>query len=145
MDTDVTRPEDQARSLARILREEGLAEMEVEMGDQRFRLRRRREPDLLPAPRLTGDDVEQALEALEGLAITSTRVGVVHLRDPQFGTTPAPVGATVEEGQVLAWIQTMGVHQEVRAPRAGRVLEALVAEGDPVEYGQVLLVLQGGN
>ncbi len=144
MDMEVTRPEGQARSLARILREEGLAEVEVEMGNQRFRLRRRREPDLL-ATRPAGDDVEQALEALEGLAITSTRVGLVHLRDPHLGTTPAPVGATVEEGQVLAWIQTMGVHQEVRAPRAGRVLETLVAEGDPVEYGQVLLVLQGGN
>ncbi|MGI5844706.1 MAG: acetyl-CoA carboxylase biotin carboxyl carrier protein [Candidatus Xenobium sp.] len=143
MDTDFNRPEDQARSLARILREEGLAEMEVEMGNQRFRLRRRREPDPLPTPRLDGDEVEQVLEALEGLAVISTRVGVVHLSNPRSGTTPAPVGATVEEGQVLAWIQTLGVHQEVRAPRTGRILEILVAEGDPVEYGQALLVLQG--
>jgi acetyl-CoA carboxylase biotin carboxyl carrier protein len=142
MDTDFNRPEDQARSLARILGEEGLTEMEVEMGNQRFRLRRRREPDPLPAPRLDGEELEKSLE---GLAVISTRVGVVHLSDPRSGTMPAPVGAAVEEGQVLAWIQTLGVHQEVRAPRAGRILEILVAEGDPVEYGQALLVLQGDD
>jgi len=145
MDGKVTPPEGQARVLARILREEGLAEVEVEMGNQRFRLRRRQETDLLPKANPAEDDVEHVLEALEGMAVTSTRVGVVHLRDPHLGSTPAPVGATVQEGQVLAWIETMGVHQEVRSPQAGRVLEALVTEGDPVEYGQVLLVLQGGN
>ena len=43
---------------------------------------------------------------------------------------------------MLAWIETMGLRHEVRAPRDGRILEILVQEGEPVEYGQALLVLQ---
>lgn len=144
MEKDITRPEEEARVLARILREEGLAELEFEAGQERFVLRAGRRQEH-PVPAWTGaDPVEEALEALEGLVITSTRVGVVHLGDPQGGAVPAPVGATVPQGGIVAWIETMGVHQEVRSPQAGSVLEILVAEGEPVEYGQVLMVLGGG-
>lgn len=53
----------------------------------------------------------------------------------------ATVGDTVREGQVVGAIEALNVLNEVEAPSAGRVQEILVSDGQPVEYGQTLLVL----
>ena len=51
------------------------------------------------------------------------------------------VGDRVGEGDVLLIIEAMKVMNEIRSPRAGRVAEILVEDGVPVEFGQVLLVV----
>lgn len=52
------------------------------------------------------------------------------------------VGATVREGQVVGAIEALQVYNEVEASSAGTVREILVEEGQPVEYGQPLLVVE---
>ena len=65
-------------------------------------------------------------------------VGTAYLA-PQPGA-PAFVrlGETVAEGQPLLIIEAMKVMNEIRAPRAGRIAQILVADAQPVEYGAML-------
>ena len=52
------------------------------------------------------------------------------------------VGATVQAGEVLGYVEAMGVMNDVEASCAGRVSEIAVEDGQPVEYGQPLFVLR---
>ena len=52
------------------------------------------------------------------------------------------LGETVAEGQVLLIIEAMKVMNQIRAPRAGRLARILVEDGAPVEYGEVVMVLE---
>ena len=69
-------------------------------------------------------------------------VGTAYL-GPQPGASPfVAVGDTVREGQTLFIIEAMKVMNQIPAPRAGRVIEILVVDGTPVEFGQILAVLE---
>jgi acetyl-CoA carboxylase biotin carboxyl carrier protein len=68
-------------------------------------------------------------------------VGTVYLQ-PEPGAAPfVRVGDTVSEGQTLLIIEAMKTMNPIPAPRAGRILELLVADGQPVEFGEPLAVI----
>ena len=72
---------------------------------------------------------------------------VVMVKSPLVGTfrhakSPVVLGAMVQEGQILGIIEAMKLPNEVKAPEAGKVVEALVEEGQFVEYGQDLYAIQ---
>ena len=69
-------------------------------------------------------------------------VGTVYLT-PEPGAPPfAAVGDEVREGQTLLIIEAMKVMNPIRAPRGGRIAQVLVSNGDPVEYGELLLIIE---
>ena len=69
-------------------------------------------------------------------------VGVAYL-SPEPGAAPfVTVGQTVAAGQTLLLIEAMKTFNEIRAPRAGTVSRMLVQNEQPVEYGDVLLILE---
>ena len=69
-------------------------------------------------------------------------VGTAYIA-PQPDQPPfVKLGDRVEEGRVLLIIEAMKVMNQIRAPKAGRVAEILIADGAPVEYGQVLMVIE---
>jgi acetyl-CoA carboxylase biotin carboxyl carrier protein len=144
---DLTVDGDLVRALAALLEETGLSEIEYAQGDKRIRVARgaasagaqaaasaaplaiRAAPT--PAPAVAAADAVKAL-----------MVGIVHL-SAQPGAQPfVQVGDTVREGQTLFIVEAMKVMNQIPAPRAGRVAQILVANGAPVEYGQVLAVLE---
>lgn len=139
-----------ARELAEILWEEGLTEIALDTGEERLRLRRRRAA--APAPPLTvpepltleEESVEESLEELAAVPVSSTYVGLVHLVDAR-GQSLVTAGQQVKAGQVLALVETMGLNHEVHAPHDGLVFEILIQDGEPVEYGQALLILQAAE
>jgi acetyl-CoA carboxylase biotin carboxyl carrier protein len=62
---------------------------------------------------------------------------------PARGARPfVSAGDTVKKGQTLLIIEAMKTMNPVAAPRAGKVAQILVADGAPVEYGEVLLILE---
>ena len=70
------------------------------------------------------------------------RVGTVYLT-PEPGAAPfITLGAEVREGQTLLIIEAMKVMNPIRAPRSGRIAKLLVTSGDPVEYGELLLIIE---
>jgi acetyl-CoA carboxylase biotin carboxyl carrier protein len=75
-------------------------------------------------------------------AVRAPMVGTVYLT-PEPGAAPfITVGAEVREGQTLLIIEAMKVMNPIRASRSGRIAKLLVTNGDPVEYGELLLIVE---
>jgi acetyl-CoA carboxylase biotin carboxyl carrier protein len=141
------------RELAELLRETGLAEIEVEQDDFRIRV----SLASAPAPaQVSVAPTPAAAPALERqpepppTADPSKHPGVVP--SPMVGTVyraPEPgarsfveVGDSVQAGQTILIVEAMKHMNEVPAPRAGTVIAILVEDGQPVEFGEPLLVIE---
>jgi acetyl-CoA carboxylase biotin carboxyl carrier protein len=138
------------RRLAAILNDTGLTEIEVERGDLRIKVARNGAVAPMPtiyaaptsAPVSAGVPAARPPEAEhEGDVVNSPMVGTVYLQ-PEPGAQPfVRVGDSVAEGQTLLIIEAMKTMNPIPAPRAGRILEMLVADGQPVEFGEPLAVI----
>jgi acetyl-CoA carboxylase biotin carboxyl carrier protein len=137
------------RSLAALLNETGLSEIEYESGGTRIRVARETAragaaaPPAEPAPAAPAEPPKGANGVdPHANAVTSPMVGVAYLA-PQPGSPPfVRVGDTVTEGQTLLIIEAMKVMNQIRAPHAGRVAEILIADSDAVEYGAALMLIE---
>jgi acetyl-CoA carboxylase biotin carboxyl carrier protein len=144
------------RELARLLGETGLSEIEIEREGLRIRVARAVSvvaPAVAAAnPRLTAAPIEKAaLEAPEpSLADFASHPGVV--KSPMVGTAyraPEPgaapfieIGARVTQGQTLLIIEAMKTMNHIPAPKAGTVTQILFENGQPVEFGEPLVVVE---
>ncbi|HZT51489.1 MAG TPA: acetyl-CoA carboxylase biotin carboxyl carrier protein subunit [Stellaceae bacterium] len=139
---------DLVRALAALLHETGLREIDYAEGDRRIRVVRDT-PEAAGAVRIAASPAAAPAQAAPSAAaaehpgaVKAPMVGTAYLA-PQPGAPPfVTPGETVREGQVLMLIEAMKVMNQIPAPRAGRVVEILVADGAPVEYGQALLILE---
>ena len=141
---------DQLRELMQAMDDHGLSELELERADERIVLRRGPSggvPVMAPAPSYApppmgtppaGGADEGEEEAVEGEFVTSPFVGTFY-RSPNPGA-PAFVkeGASFEAGQTLCIVEAMKLMNEIEAEFAGEILEILVENGKPVEYGDKL-------
>jgi acetyl-CoA carboxylase biotin carboxyl carrier protein len=135
------------KKLAALLEETGLTEIEYAVGEQRIRVAKtasavQNVAVTAPAsPAAAAPGVPAAAGGPHPGAVTAPMVGTVYL-SPEPGAQPfIRVGDTVAEGQTLVLIEAMKTYNPVRAARAGKVARILVADGDPVEYGQELVIL----
>lgn len=137
---------DLVRTLADLLGETGLSEIEYAKGDWRIRVAKSGLASAVPLPMAAATAAAPqsavcAPEAAPSGAITSPMVGTVY-RSQDPGAAPfVEVGDEVTEGQTLLLIEAMKTFNEIRAPRAGRIVKIMVENGAPVEYGDPLLVL----
>jgi len=141
---------DLIRKLADLLRETGLNEIEFAEGDKSLRVSRgapaasahvvhAATPSAAPAAAASAAPVKGA--AHPG-ALTSPMVGTAYMA-PEPGSAPfIKVGDTVKAGQTVLIIEAMKVMNPIKAPRGGTVTEVLVSDGHPVEFGEVLLVIE---
>jgi len=148
------------RKLADILKSTGLTEIEVERGDLRIRVAREITVAAAPqatyaaapapapvaapaaAPVAAAAPVEAAPAARKGDEVKSPMVGTVYLQ-AQPGSPPfIKVGDKVGEGQTLLIVEAMKTMNPIPAPRAGVVVEVLVGDAQPVEFGQPLVILE---
>lgn len=77
----------------------------------------------------------------ESWTMTAPCVGIFRAGSRADTAPRAAVGAIVQAGEVLGYVEAMGVLNDVAATCAGRVSEVAVEDGQPVEYGQPLFVL----
>lgn len=130
------------RKLAQLLTDTGLTEIEFESGDQRIRVNRQNlaaaAAPAAPAP--AASPAAAAAGPPEG-AVTSPMVGTCYLSSEPGGTPFVKVGDRVAKGQTILIIEAMKVMNPIPAPAAGTVRDILVADGRPVEYGEVLMVV----
>jgi acetyl-CoA carboxylase biotin carboxyl carrier protein len=134
------------RTLAALLDETGLSEIEYAVGERRIRVARNGGGVAMiaaPAIPAAAGPATVAVAAVEPAgAIKSPMVGTAYL-GPQPGAAPfVAIGDTVREGQTLFIIEAMKVMNQIPAPRAGRVVQILIADATPVEFGQILAVLE---
>ncbi|MDP6588190.1 MAG: acetyl-CoA carboxylase biotin carboxyl carrier protein subunit [Alphaproteobacteria bacterium] len=147
---------DLIRELAALLEETGLSEIEIGEGPGRVRVARTvggayAVPAPTPQPTLASEpqgadlaDVHKPVnvDSSHPGAVISPLVGVAY-DAPEPGAEPfTKVGEQVSEGQTLFIVEAMKTMNPIRAPRGGRVAKILAENGAPVEYGEVLLVLE---
>jgi len=146
---------DLVKKLAGLLDETKLTEIEYAWAD--FRLRVTRQPAAVhavasaaaPAPVAAPAAVASAPPAPPADAVAnhpgavkSPMVGTVYL-SPQPGS-PAfvKIGDTIAAGQTILIIEAMKVLNQIRAPKAGKIAQILVQDAGPVEFGQVVMVIE---
>ena len=130
---------DLIRTLAALLDETGLNEIEYGVGDRRIRVAR---TPLAPSvPQIAAASGTSASVEHPG-TVKAPMVGTAYLA-PQPGDPPfVRLGDTVTEGQPLLIIEAMKVMNQIRAHRPGRIAQILVADTQPVEYGAILMLIE---
>jgi acetyl-CoA carboxylase biotin carboxyl carrier protein len=99
-------------------------------------------PVAAPAPVATAAAAPIEDPAQHPGAVTSPMVGTVYL-SAEPGTPPfVTLGATVSAGQTVLIIEAMKTMNHIPAPRAGTVRRILVEDGNPVEYGAPLMIIE---
>ncbi|HWF78898.1 MAG TPA: acetyl-CoA carboxylase biotin carboxyl carrier protein [Caulobacteraceae bacterium] len=143
------------RRLAAILNDTGLTEIEVERGDLRIKVARNLggpaiAPAIYAAPAAAAPAAAAAAPASsgapaaaqrEGDLVNSPMVGTVYLQAEPGAPPFVRVGDNVSEGQTLLIVEAMKTMNPIPAPRAGRILEIVVADGQPVEFGEPLVAI----
>jgi acetyl-CoA carboxylase biotin carboxyl carrier protein len=136
------------RKLAELLEQTGLTEIEYENGPQRIRVNKQMlaaaaaaAPATAVAAAPAAAPVKAASEGPPAGAVTSPMVGTVYL-SPEPGASPfVKIGDRVNKGQTLLIIEAMKVMNPIPASAGGTVREILISDGRPVEYGEVLMVI----
>jgi acetyl-CoA carboxylase biotin carboxyl carrier protein len=139
------------RQLADILNSTGLSEIEVERDGLKVRVAKTLTaattviaqapaPQALAAP-APATASPAAAPTYAGEVVKSPMVGTVYLQ-PQPGAAPfARVGDTVSAGQTLLLVEAMKTMNPITAPKAGKIVEFLVIDAQPVEFGEPLVVI----
>src|SRR5712692_6565455 len=147
---------EEIRELIQVVNESGIAELEVQRGDNRVRIRRTQrehrhmgftpaevQPAVSAPPPGPSPAAPAAAPPLPAASdnehrVKSPIVGTFYERSAP-GTPPlVRVGETVQPGAVLCIIESMKLMNEIEAEVAGVVTSKLVANGQPVEYGEAL-------
>lgn len=137
------------RDLAKLLDETGLAEIEFQRNGVSIRVARYASPALARARSegpggttpATADTAPNDPAQHPGL-VASPMVGTAYL-GPSPGARPfIEVGSQVKTGDTLVIIEAMKTMNQIPAPRSGTVIQILVEDGQPVEYGEPLLIIE---
>ena len=135
------------RDLAELMNEQGLTEVEIERGEFRIRVSRQlagapasAAAYAAPAAPAAAAPVEDDPAKHPGV-VTSPMVGTAYLAPEPTARAFVEVGATVRQGQTLLIVEAMKTMNAIPAPRAGTVREILIADGQPVEFGEPLLIV----
>ena len=159
MPTTAKAPADQidtrlVRKLADILTETGLSEIEVEHGGLKVRVVKTlttaavqyASPAMAPAAAAAAAapqaPVATAAPASRGETVKSPMVGTVYLQPNPGSPAFVQIGDMVEAGQTLFIIEAMKTMNPVPAPRAGKLVEVLVEDSQPVEFGEPLAIIE---
>jgi acetyl-CoA carboxylase biotin carboxyl carrier protein len=144
------------RKLADILTDTGLSEIEVERDGLKIRVAKTlgggapihyapapaQMAAPAQAPAAVATPVEAAPAARKGDVVNSPMVGTVYMQPQPDAPAFVKVGDTVAAGQTLMIIEAMKTMNPIPAPKAGRVVEILVSDAQPVEFGEPLVVIE---
>jgi len=141
------------KELAGLLDETGLTEIEVADGDQAIRVSKgggtmiaapvggniQSDPTV---PHQGNTDAPATTAKSHPGAVTSPMVGTAHMQSDPDAPAFVSKGASVKAGDTLMIIEAMKVMNPIKADKGGTVTQILVGNGEPVEYGDVLMVIE---
>ena len=146
------------RELAKLIAETDLSEIEVEKGDLKIRVARQitahvavQQPvySALPGPVAAPAAVEPRDPAAPGAAnephpgaVRSPMVGTAYRRPSPDAKPFVEIGATVKAGDKVLLVEAMKTFNEIIAPRGGTITQIYVDDGQPVEFGEPLFVIE---
>ena len=137
--------------LAKVLADNSLTEISLEDGEQAITLRKEvmgvtaapvvaaapasQQAQAVPAP-------AEAKEVKKGKPLTSPMVGTFYSAPSPDAEPFVKVGQTVKEGDVVCIVEAMKLMNEIEAEVSGKITEICVSDGQPVEFGQVLMYIE---
>ncbi len=145
---------DYIEKLAKIIADNSLTEISLEDGEQAITIRKDL-PEVIQAvapavaaqaPAIQAAPAVQAAPeqspAKKGTPITSPMVGTFY-KSPSPDAAPfVTVGQTIKQGDVVCIVEAMKLMNEIESEVAGKVVEICVEDGQPVEFGQVLMYVE---
>ena len=141
--------QDLIRQLAALLKETDLSEIEIEQDDLRIRVARGGStmqvatPAPVAAPVLVPDaGATTGHAANHSGAVKSPMVGTAYLAPGPGVPDFVSVGDSVKAGQTVLIVEAMKTMNQIAAPKAGKVIAILVENGQPVEFGEPLLIVE---
>lgn len=144
--------QDLIRELARLLTETGLSEIEIEQRGLRVRVARQAAPAVTAAsvwaPTIAPASVAAPVPpgaidpAKHPGTVASPMVGTAYMA-PEPGAKPfVEVGSIVRTGDTLLIIEAMKTMNQIPAPCSGTVIQILVEDGTPVEFGEPMMIIE---
>ena len=142
--------------LADIIQDKGLSEISIEDGEQAITIRK----DVISQPIVNAVAAVPSVNTIEkspepqpaetktvsaknnGTPITSPMVGMFYMAPSPDSEPFVSVGKTVKLGDVVCIIEAMKMMNEIKAEVAGKITEICVEDGQPVEFGQVLMYVE---
>ncbi len=146
--------QDLIRDLANLLSETNLSEIEVEQNGLRLRVARQSGGTFVsaaapaPAPGTAATQATAPAGVAEGDdashpgAVTSPMVGTIYTSSEPGSPPFIREGDQVTEGQTLLIVEAMKTMNNIPAPKAGRVAKILVSNEQPIEFGEVLVIIE---
>lgn len=138
------------RELADLLDETGLSEIEIEQQGLRVRVMRgghlTAAAPVMAAPVSSGAaapvaEVEKDLGSHPG-ALKSPMVGTAYRAPSPDAANFVEVGQQVQKGQTLLIIEAMKTMNQIPSPKAGKIVDVLVSDGQPVEFDEPLVIIE---
>ncbi len=145
---------DAIKELAELLNETGLTEVEVADGDKSIRVSKGGTVfagGAMPtvnmasdpaAPQIANTDAPSTTAASHPGAVTSPMVGTAYMQGEPGAPPFVKKGDSVSEGDTLVIIEAMKVMNPIKAPKSGTITQVLVENAQPVEFGEVLVVIE---
>lgn len=140
------------RKLAELLDDTGLNEIEVAEGEQMIRVNKGggavaaapavSMPSDPTVPQAANTSAPQTTAADHPGAVTSPMVGTAYMQGEPGAPSFVSKGDSVSEGDTLLIIEAMKVMNPIKAPKSGTVTQIVVDNGQPVEFGDVLMVIE---
>jgi acetyl-CoA carboxylase biotin carboxyl carrier protein len=148
------------KKLIELLEESGVAEIEIKEGEESVRISRHgpgavttyvqaAPPAVAAAPAPAAAPAAKAAPAEEAEAAPRADTAVTAPMVGTFYGSPAPgakafveVGSEVKVGQTLCIIEAMKMMNQIESDKAGKIVSVLVKNGDPVEFGQPLFIVE---
>ena len=143
---------DYIEKLAKLLNDNGLTEISLDDGEKAVTIRKDSSevvtvaapvaaaPAAVPTAQETVSADTDA--ALKGKAVTSPMVGTFYASPSPEAEPFVEVGSEVKEGDIVCIIEAMKLMNEIKSEHSGKVTQICVKNGDPIEYGQVLMYLE---
>ncbi len=131
------------KDFIKFMEENSLCELEVEEEGKRIRLKKFSENQPVVVSHISPPVKEEKETKKEGLIeVKSPMVGTFY-RAPSPGAKPyVEVGDTIKSGDVVCIIEAMKLMNEIKAEIGGKISQVLIENGQPVEFGQTLFVLE---
>ena len=145
---------DYIEKLAKIIADNDLTEISLEDGEQAITIRKdlpevnmvtsapavaAAPAPVQAAPQASASQATTKEPEAKGKAITSPMVGTFYAASSPEAAPFVEVGSTVNVGDVVCIIEAMKLMNEIKAEQAGKVTQICVKNGDPIEFGQVLM------
>jgi len=148
---------DYIEKLAKVIAEQGLTEIYLEDGEQALVLKKEKElvttsfaapvavsapASASSAPAVAASIPAEVAPVKKGKPVTSPMVGTFYEASSPGAPAFVSVGQSVSNGQVVCIIEAMKLMNEIEAEVSGKITEICVKNGEPVEFGQVLMYVE---